>query len=127
MPAEPGVAEFVVDQTERVVARTRVDVIGPHRTAFVEVLVRVDDAGHTASCPTAALLRQGLQKPPPAQAGGSPLETAAILDTWRRVLAYPLAVIADAAIDVCSSRARLRLASSTRIVVMCRMIEKGTR
>ena len=43
------------------------------------------------------------------------------------MVAYPLAVIADAAIDVCSSRARLRLASSTRIVVMCRMIEKGTR
>ena len=40
---------------------------------------------------------------------------------------YPLAVIADVATDVCSSRARLRFASSTRIVVMCRMIEKGTR
>ena len=40
---------------------------------------------------------------------------------------YRLAVIADVATDVCSSRARLRFASSTRIVVMCRMIEKGTR
>ena len=39
---------------------------------------------------------------------------------------YPLAVITDVATDVCSSRARLRFASSTRIVVMCRMIEKGT-
>src|ERR1700760_2762310 len=35
-------------------------------------------------------------------------------------------VITDVATDVCSSRARLRFASSTRIVVMCRMIEKGT-
>jgi len=40
---------------------------------------------------------------------------------------YPLAVIADAATDVCSSRAHLRFASSARIMVMCRMIEKGTR
>ena len=40
---------------------------------------------------------------------------------------YTLAVIADVAMDVCSSRARLRFASSTRIVVTCRMIEKGTR
>ena len=43
------------------------------------------------------------------------------------MVAYPLAVIADVAMDVCSSRARLRFASSTRIVVMCRVIEKGTR
>ena len=42
------------------------------------------------------------------------------------MVAYPLAVITDVATDVCSSRARLRFASSTRIVVMCRMIEKGT-
>src|ERR1700739_2567465 len=35
-------------------------------------------------------------------------------------------VITDVATDVCSSSARLRFASSTRIVVMCRMIEKGT-
>jgi len=40
---------------------------------------------------------------------------------------YPLAVIADVATELCSSRAALRFASSTRIVVMCRMIEKGTR
>ena len=42
---------------------------------------------------------------------------------------YPLAVIADVATDVCSSRARLRFVSSTRIVVMCRMIAMafGTR
>ena len=38
---------------------------------------------------------------------------------------YPLVLIADVATDVCSPRARLRFASSTRIVVMCRMIEKG--
>jgi putative transposase len=37
-----------------------------------------------------------------------------------------VAVIADVATDACSSRARLRFASSTRIVVMCRMIEMGT-
>ena|SRR5947209_1613192 len=73
------------------------------------------------------------------------------LDAWRRVIpspkryaprseafspccggqvgltvTYPLAVIADVATGVCSSRARLRCASSTRIVVMCKMIEKGT-
>jgi hypothetical protein len=42
------------------------------------------------------------------------------------MVAYPLAVIADVATDVCKSRARLRFASSTRIVVMCRMIEMGT-
>jgi hypothetical protein len=40
---------------------------------------------------------------------------------------YPLAVIADVATDVWSSRARLRFANSTRIVVMCKMIEKGTK
>jgi hypothetical protein len=34
---------------------------------------------------------------------------------------------ADVATDACSSRARLPFASSTRIVVMCKMIEKGTR
>ena len=34
---------------------------------------------------------------------------------------------ADVASDACLSRARLRFASSTRIVVMCRMIEMGTR
>jgi hypothetical protein len=42
------------------------------------------------------------------------------------MVAYPLAGIANVATDVPSSRARLRFASSTRIVVMCRMIEKGT-
>ena len=42
------------------------------------------------------------------------------------MVAYPLAGIANVATDVCSSRARLRFARSTRIVVMCRMIEKGT-
>jgi hypothetical protein len=37
-----------------------------------------------------------------------------------------VAVVADVVTDACSSRARLRFASSTRIVVMCRMIEMGT-
>jgi hypothetical protein len=60
-------------------------VVGPQRAALVEVLVGVDDASHTASCPTATLLRQGLQKPAPAEAGGGPLDTAAI-DTRRRVV-----------------------------------------
>ena len=40
---------------------------------------------------------------------------------------YPLAVIADVATEACSSRARLRFASSTRIVVMCRNDREGHR
>jgi hypothetical protein len=46
--------------------------------------------------------------------------------TTRLMVIYPLVLIADLATDVCS-RARLRFASSTRIVVMCRMIEQGTK
>jgi hypothetical protein len=46
--------------------------------------------------------------------------------TTRLMVIYPLVLIADVATDICSSRARLRFASSTRIVVMCRMIEKGS-
>jgi hypothetical protein len=47
--------------------------------------------------------------------------------TTRLTVIYPLAIVADLATDLCSARARLRIASSTRIVVMCKMIEKGTR
>jgi hypothetical protein len=35
---------------------------------------------------------------------------------------YPLAVTADVATDICSSRASLRFASTTRIVVVCGII-----
>ena len=47
--------------------------------------------------------------------------------TSRLMVIYPPSVIAAVATDVGPSRARLWFASSTRIVVMCRMIEKGTR
>src|SRR5262249_36204540 len=52
-PAEPRIAELVVDDAQRVVAVTRIDVVEPRRTRLVEVLVGVDHRGHVLSLPPA--------------------------------------------------------------------------
>ena len=41
-PAQPRVAEVVVDDAQRVVSVTGIDVVEPHRPGLVEVLVGVD-------------------------------------------------------------------------------------
>ena len=45
-PGEPGVADLVVDDRQRLLSSRRVDVIGPERSGLVEVLVRIDDVRH---------------------------------------------------------------------------------
>ena len=49
-PAEPRVAELVVDDAQRVVAVTRIDVVEPRRARLVEVLVGVDHGRHGSHC-----------------------------------------------------------------------------
>ena len=49
-PGQPGIAQVVVDDGQGLIGEVRVDVVGPQRPGFEEVLVRVDDGAHRDQC-----------------------------------------------------------------------------
>ena len=50
-PRHPGEAALVVDEVESVVAPRRVDVVGPHPSRLVQMLIAVDDPRHAWKSP----------------------------------------------------------------------------